>query len=105
MSKSEVVSPKELRLVTAYFIRSLRSSKVYRSADEYLHYSNGIILSMANAETAISMILLAAYHYRLLMLLLTAGSPDIQTKPHQSKPLANADVFDGVIEHYCGTPP
>lgn len=77
-------------------------------ADNYLHYANGMLFFICNTSSIISFIVLRAVNDRRVS---GYSIPIILFDPSNSNPVyfiiraENANVFEGVIERYSGTPP
>jgi hypothetical protein len=77
-------------------------------ADEYLHYANGMLFFICNTSSIVSFIVMRQNNDRSI-----PGSSILLIIFHlnKSKPVyfiiraENANVFEGVIERYCGVPP
>jgi len=78
------------------------------TADEYLHYANGMLFFICNTSSIESFIVMRPNNDRRI-----PGSSILIIIFHlnKSKPVyfiiraENANVFEGVIERYCGVPP
>jgi hypothetical protein len=78
------------------------------TADEYLHYANGMLFFICNTSSIVSFIVMRPNNDRRI-----PGSSILIIIFHlnKSKPVyfiiraENANVFEGVIERYCGVPP